>query len=130
MITEPATRLNRAADELHRVGEIRERGKRHHATVCRMVKLVNVRRQRREDVQDGLQPIQRIGLQQRGGHGREIIDVMRQHLAVLGEERARDGEQAVELLDGVRQVRIGVGQPVGELRKVLVQRDELLVVLM
>ncbi len=37
-----------------------------HATVCRMVKLVNVRRQRREDVQDGLQPIQRIGLQQRG----------------------------------------------------------------
>ncbi len=55
---------------------------------------------------------------------------MRQHLAVLGEERARDGEQAVELLDGVRQVRIGVGQPVGELRKVLVQRDELLVVLM
>ena len=35
------------------------------------------------DVQGGLQPIQRIGLKQRVGQFGQVVDVVRQHLAVL-----------------------------------------------
>ncbi len=75
-----------------------------------------------------VQPIQRIGLQQRGGHGRRLLTSCVSTFAVLGEERAHDGEQAVELLMAFdRSASEWVNLSVN--LQGSVQRDELLVVL-
>ena len=46
----------------------------------------------------------------------------------LVEELAQCGQQAVELLHRVGDLVVGVGEAVGELRQVVVQRHELLIV--
>ncbi len=93
-----------------------------------MVNLLGIRQRRRRDVQAGFQTVQRVGLDQRVGRVGEVVDVVRQHVAVLIEERPNCRQQTVELLYRVGQVAIGAGQIVGELGQVLVQRHELLVV--
>ncbi len=80
-----------------------------------------------EHVQAGLQTVQGLGLQNRVGHLGEIVDVVGQHLAVLVEEPAAGGQQFVEVLQRGCQFAVGVGERVGELREVIVQRDELLI---
>ena len=80
-------------------------------------------------MQGGLQPIQRFRLKQRVRRGGQVVDVGSQHLAVLGEERADGGKKTVELLYRIGKVTVGLRQPSGELRQVLIQPDELLIVL-
>src|SRR5271155_2267091 len=93
-----------------------------------MGNLIGIRQRRRRYMQEGFQTVQRVGLEQRVGRGGEVVDVVRQHLTVLGEEGAKCGDQTVELLYGVGQVPVRAGQAVGELDQVFVERHELLVV--
>ena len=53
---------------------------------------------------------------------------MGQRVAVRGEERTRGGEQIIRFLGCIGECLVGTGQAIGELRQVLVQRGELLVV--
>src|SRR5262249_36430956 len=129
LVAEPAASLNRAADELHWVREVLNCCNRNDRPVRRVVNLVDIRGRRRQDVQAGLQPVQWVGLDQRIGCSGEVVDVSRQHLTVLVEERPKCGQQTVELLYRVRQVVVGAIQAVGELGQIFVQCDELLVVL-
>src|ERR1700741_4090576 len=80
-------------------------------------------------MQGGLQPVQRIRLQQRVRCGGQVIHVLSQNLAVLVEERAQGGKQAVDLLYRIGEVAVGACEPAGQLRQIVVQRDELLIVL-
>ncbi|EUA29162.1 MCE-family Mce1D domain protein [Mycobacterium intracellulare] len=129
LVPKPAAGLDRATDELHRVGEVGDRRDGDHRSVRRVIDLVDVRRGCRKDVQRGLQTVQRIRLQQRVRRGLQVVDVVGQHPGVLVEPGAHGGEQAVELLDRVGQVGVVMREPGGEVGQVLVERDELRVVL-
>ena len=91
--------------------------------------LIDVGRQVRVHVQSGLEAVARLGLQDRVGDVRQVVDVLGQHRGVLVEEAPRGAEQLVEVPHRGGHLAVGVGERVGELREVVVQRDELLVAL-
>src|SRR5271166_3220137 len=94
-----------------------------------MVDRVEVRGRRWKDVQGGLYPVQRIRLQQRVRQRGQVVDARGEHLAVFGQERRQGGKQTVNLLCRIGKLGVGVREPRGYVRQVLVQRDELLIVL-
>ena len=99
-------------------------------TVRRVVDLVDVRRGRRQDVQRGFQPVQRLRLQQRVGHVARLLTSWVSTSRFL----SRNGRTVVSRLSNcwiaLARSLIGAGRGcVVNCGQVLVQRDELLVVL-
>nr|CRL53375.1 hypothetical protein CPGR_00654 [Mycolicibacterium fortuitum subsp. fortuitum DSM 46621 = ATCC 6841 = JCM 6387] len=132
LVAQPATRLDRAADELQRVGEVgqtRQNRQAHDAALVGRDDVEHVRGQVRVGVQTLLQAGARLRLQDRRRRLRQVVHVVGEHAAVLVEELTGRLEDLVEILQGRRQLLIGVGERVGELRQVVVERHELLIAL-
>ncbi len=88
LIAQPAAGLDRAADELQRIGEVGDGGDERQAAVAGVVGVVGVGREGREHVQEVFQRLLLIGLHQRSRGGGEVVDIGGQHVAVLVEEFA------------------------------------------
>src|SRR5262249_12339487 len=109
LIPQPTAGLNRAAYELHRVREVRDCRAADDGAVRRIVNLGKVSPQVRQNVQHALQAVQRIRLKQRTGDVGHVVDVVGENFAVLVQEWAKCGEQAVELLYRTSEVGVRVG---------------------
>ena len=129
LVTQPAGRLDPAADELHRVGPAGNGRDRLDRAVGRVIDVVDIRGEVRIHVQRGLEAIARLGLHQSIGHRGQVVDIGGEHRSVVINEFAGGLQQGVDVFHCIGQLLIGVGERGGEGRQVVIEGGELLVVL-
>src|ERR1700748_1858158 len=112
------------------MSDIVEHGHAAQTSVSGFVDRQHVGGHVRQDVQRGLQAVARSRLHDRGGDVTQVVDIVGQRVAVLGQELLGGGQQAVGLLNCVGGGLIRAGEVVGQLGQILVQRDELPIILM